>query len=60
MPTYDFDKLTLRRNTNSVKWDEATDAQVIPLWVADMDLKQLHVSQRLFSNELHMAFSVTR
>lgn len=39
MPTYDFDKLTLRRNTNSVKWDEATDAQVIPLWVADMDFE---------------------
>ena len=39
MSTYDFDKLTERRNTNSVKWDEAEDSQVIPMWVADMDFE---------------------
>ena len=39
MSTYDFDKLTERRNTNSVKWDEAEDSQVIPMWVADMDFR---------------------
>ena len=39
MFTYNFDKLTERRNTNSVKWDEEADAQVIPMWVADMDFE---------------------
>ena len=39
MSTYDFDKLTERRNTNSVKWDEAEDSQIIPMWVADMDFE---------------------
>ena len=36
---YDFDTLTLRRGTNSYKWDEAEDDDVIPLWVADMDFQ---------------------
>ena len=36
---YDFDKLTQRRGTNSVKWDECPDAEVIPAWVADMDFE---------------------
>ena len=34
---YDFDELTARRGTGCVKWDESTDPDVIPLWVADMD-----------------------
>ena len=38
---YDFDLLTTRRGTNSMKWDEpAADGQVadyLPMWVADMD-----------------------
>ncbi|WP_379970159.1 MalY/PatB family protein [Epilithonimonas sp. UC225_85] len=28
-----------RRGTDSVKWDLATDAEVLPMWVADMDFK---------------------
>lgn len=36
---YDFDKLTDRRGTNSYKWDSATDSDVLPLWVADMDFQ---------------------
>jgi len=36
---YDFDKLTERRGTNCVKWDEASDPEVIPMWVADMDFE---------------------
>jgi len=35
--TYDFDLIIPRRHTNSVKWDEASHEDVIPLWVADMD-----------------------
>jgi len=34
---YDFDKLTDRRNTNSLKWDE--EKNTLPLWVADMDFE---------------------
>ena len=36
---YNFDLLTERRGTNSVKWDEAAQENVIPLWVADMDFR---------------------
>jgi cystathionine beta-lyase len=34
---YDFDEIIERRGTGCVKWDEMADAEVIPLWVADMD-----------------------
>jgi len=38
---YDFDKVTDRKNTNSLKYDFAVErgkpANVLPLWVADMD-----------------------
>lgn len=34
-----FDIVPDRRGTGSYKWDSATDADVIPLWVADMDFK---------------------
>ena len=47
---YDFDELVERRGTNCVKWDErpqvgerssgmSPSADVIPLWVADMDFR---------------------
>lgn len=32
---FDFDKVTLRRGTNSLKWD--VEENELPLWVADMD-----------------------
>ena len=35
--TYNFDKLTERRGTGCVKWDEMTDKDIIPMWIADMD-----------------------
>ena len=38
---YDFDKVIDRTNTNSLKYDFAVErgrpADVLPLWVADMD-----------------------
>lgn len=34
---YNFDELTERRGTSCVKWDESPSADVIPMWVADMD-----------------------
>lgn len=33
---YDFDRIINRRSTNSIKWN-AYPADVLPLWVADMD-----------------------
>ena len=39
MTEYNFDELVERRNTNSYKWDEHDDPDIIPLWVADMDFK---------------------
>lgn len=39
MAKYDFDKLTERRGTNSYKWDNPVDADVLPMWVADMDFE---------------------
>jgi aminotransferase, class II len=37
MKSFDFDKIIPRRGTNSYKWDEPNDADVLPMWVADMD-----------------------
>ena len=34
---YNFDQPIDRRHTNSVKWDECSNPDVLPLWVADMD-----------------------
>ncbi|MDO9130370.1 MAG: aminotransferase class I/II-fold pyridoxal phosphate-dependent enzyme, partial [Anaerolineales bacterium] len=34
--TYNFDRLIERRGTNAIKWD-FYPADVLPLWVADMD-----------------------
>ena len=36
---YNFDEEVERRGTGCVKWDESPSADVIPLWVADMDFK---------------------
>ena len=36
---YNFDEIILRRGTNSYKWDSSGDADVLPMWVADMDFR---------------------
>ena len=36
---YNFDEIIPRRGTNSYKWDSANDADVLPMWVADMDFR---------------------
>ena len=36
---YDFSIPTDRRGTDSYKWDSAPEADIIPLWVADMDFE---------------------
>lgn len=39
MAKYDFDGIIPRRGTNSVKWDEEPAADILPMWVADMDFR---------------------
>ncbi len=34
---YNFDEIVTRRGSNCIKWDEAEDPSIIPMWVADMD-----------------------
>ncbi|MDE6071819.1 MAG: pyridoxal phosphate-dependent aminotransferase [Muribaculaceae bacterium] len=36
---FNFDELTERRGTASVKWDSDSDSDILPLWVADMDFR---------------------
>ena len=36
---YNFYEIIPRRGTNSYKWDSAGDADVLPMWVADMDFR---------------------
>ncbi len=58
--TYDFDKIISRRGTNCVKWDEFTDPDIIPLWVADMDFETAPcVQQALMKRMQHGCFGYT-
>jgi cystathionine beta-lyase len=36
---HNFDEIIPRRNSNSYKWDSATDPDVLPMWIADMDFR---------------------
>ncbi len=36
---YNFDHLVDRRHTASLKWDKYHDADILPMWVADMDFQ---------------------
>ncbi|WP_058304156.1 MalY/PatB family protein [Gorillibacterium timonense] len=36
---YDFDQILDRRNSNSVKWANTKERDILPMWVADMDFK---------------------
>ena len=58
--TYDFDIIISRRGTNCVKWDEFTDPDIIPLWVADMDFETVpSVQQALLKRMQHGCFGYT-
>lgn len=58
---YNFDEMIDRKNTNSLKYDFAVErnkpADVLPLWVADMDLKTpLEVREALKKSAEHGIF----
>ena len=58
---YDFDEIIPRRHTNSYKWDSATDSDVLPLWVADMDFRTAPaITEALKQRVEHGIFGYTR
>ena len=58
---YDFSKPTERRGTNSYKWDSAPEADIIPLWVADMDFETFPgITEALQRRVAHGIFGYTR
>lgn len=60
MSKFDFDELVERRGTGCVKWDEMADADIIPLWVADMDFKAAPaIQQAICQRAEHGIFGYT-
>lgn len=58
---YDFSRPTYRRGTDSYKWDSATEADIIPLWVADMDFETFPgITEALQRRVAHGIFGYTR
>lgn len=56
-----FDKITGRRGTNSYKWDSSPDADVLPMWVADMDFRTAPpVIEALIKRAQHGIFGYTK
>ena len=56
---YNFDQYIERRNTRSVKWDEAAEG-VLPLWVADMDFATAPcVQQAIVRRAMHPCYGYT-
>ena len=58
---YDFDHPVSRRGTNSYKWDSTDDADMLPLWVADMDFQTAPaITEALAQRVAHGIFGYTR
>ncbi|MDD6210204.1 MAG: pyridoxal phosphate-dependent aminotransferase [Bacteroidales bacterium] len=58
---YDFDKIIPRRDTNSYKWDSMEDADLLPMWVADMDFRTAPVIIHALQQRVeHGIFGYTR
>ena len=58
---YDFSRPTDRRGTDSYKWDSATETDIIPLWVADMDFETFPaITEALQRRVAHGIFGYTR
>lgn len=57
---FDFNAPVVRRGSGCMKWDEAPDSDVIPLWVADMDFRTAPNIIRALSNRVeHGVFGYT-
>ncbi len=58
---YNFDEIIPRRSTNSYKWDSVPNADVLPMWVADMDFRTAPaIIQALQQRVAHGIFGYTR
>ncbi len=58
---YDFDEIVERRGTASAKWDTMPAADVLPMWVADMDFRTAPaVTQALERRARHGVFGYAR
>lgn len=58
---YDFDEIISRRDTHSYKWDGEPSAEVLPMWVADMDFRTAPaIVQALQQRVAHGIFGYTR
>lgn len=58
---YDFSRPIDRRGTDSYKWDSAPEADIIPLWVADMDFETFPgITEALQRRVAHGIFGYTR
>ncbi|MCU4166586.1 MalY/PatB family protein [Carboxylicivirga caseinilyticus] len=59
--SYDFDEIINRRGTNSYKWDSVNKADMIPMWVADMDFKTApSIIDALSQRVLHGVFGYAK
>ncbi len=58
--TYNFDTPVNRKGTNCVKWDEFSDPDIIPMWVADMDFEIAPCIQQALQKRIqHGCFGYT-
>lgn len=56
----DFDTVTSRKNTASLKWDKYRDQDILPFWVADMDFKLAEPIQKAVEERVsHGVFGYT-
>lgn len=56
-----FDEIIPRENSNSYKWDSATEDNVLPMWVADMDFRTAPaIIEALIRRAHHGIFGYTK
>jgi len=57
---YNFDHVTNRKNSDSLKWDKFLETNPIPLWVADMDFEApTFISECIQERARHKIFGYT-
>ncbi len=49
---FNFDEIITRRGTGSLKWDAASDAAILPMWIADMDFRTAPAITEALANQI--------
>ena len=58
---YNFDEIVPRRGSNSYKWDSVKYADVLPMWIADMDFRTApQIVEALAKRVQHGVFGYTK